>query len=118
MEEADALSDRIIILSNGKICANDRTNELKVIYGTGYKLILNTFNKENNFEILKIIEKFLLNCQIESETNDQLIIQTNEESSSLFIQLLNQLEILKENHLILNYGLTNTTLGQLIFHLK
>ncbi|CAF3299183.1 unnamed protein product, partial [Rotaria sp. Silwood2] len=46
MEEADALSDRIIILSNGNICANDKSSELKKSYGSGYKLILNTNNDQ------------------------------------------------------------------------
>jgi len=111
MEEADALSDKIIILSNGKICANDSSNELKRIYGNGYKLIINLNENEKNLNIFEIIVQYLKNSNIEIETNNQLIIQTNEQSSKVFIQLLNQLDLLKQKNFILNYGLSNTTLG-------
>ena len=111
MEEADALSDQIMILSHGKVVANDTNTELKRIYGTGYKLILNTSTDENNDQIFEVINKILLNSKIESETNDQLIIQTNEQASNLFVQVFNELDSLKKNNLVLDYGLTNTTLG-------
>ncbi|CAF4245429.1 unnamed protein product, partial [Adineta steineri] len=117
LEEADVLSDRIIILSNGKLIANDTNNQLKLIYGTGYKLIVNTLNNSLNKNIFKIINEIFLNSNIQSEINNQLIIQTNETQSNLFIQLFSQLDLLKENNLILNYGLTNTTLDDVYFHL-
>ncbi|CAF5086694.1 unnamed protein product, partial [Rotaria sp. Silwood1] len=97
MEEADALSDRIIILSNGNICANDKSSELKKNYGSGYKLILNTDNDQYHIYLFDLINKYLNNSTIEIESNNQLIIQTNQQSSNLFIQLLYQLENLKEN---------------------
>jgi len=115
MEEADALSDRIIILSNGKIRANDSPNELKRIYGSGYKLFLNINQNQNNFNIFELIQKYLINSIIEIETNNQLIIQTNEQSSNKFILLFNQLDLLKEKNFILNYSLSNTTLGFVFF---
>lgn len=111
MEEADALSDQIIILSNGRLCANDSSTELKRKYGSGYKLIL---IKNPLFDYLNLFQRFekdFENCQIESETKNQLIIQTNEESSKNLIELFNHLDQLKEKELILNYSLSNTTLG-------
>ncbi|CAF3609148.1 unnamed protein product, partial [Rotaria sp. Silwood2] len=117
MEEADALSDRIIILSNGFICANDKSNELKKIYGTGYKLILNTENKKSHYDLFNLIKKSLKKSTIEIQSNNQLIIQTNEQSSQLFIQILYQLENLKKNNSILNYGLSNTTLDEVFLRI-
>ncbi|CAF3674920.1 unnamed protein product [Rotaria socialis] len=117
MEEADALSDKIIILSNGNICANNTSRELKQLYGTGYKLILNTNNKNNHIYLLNFIKNYLINSIIEFESNSQLIIQTNEQSSKLFIDLLYQLEIFKENSFILNYGLSSTSLDDVFLRL-
>ncbi|CAF4199175.1 unnamed protein product, partial [Rotaria sordida] len=117
MEEADALSDRIIILSNGNICANDTSTQLKRLYGSGYKLILNTNNNQDHIYLFELIKKYLINSTIEIESNNQLIIQTNEQSSQLFIDLLYQLEILKENNFILNYGLSNTTLEEVFLRI-
>ncbi|CAF3865527.1 unnamed protein product [Rotaria magnacalcarata] len=117
MEEADALSDKIIILSNGNICANNTSRELKQIYGTGYKLILNTNNKNNHIYLLNFIKNYLIKSIIEFESNSQLIIQTNEQSSKLFIDLLYQLEIFKEEEFILNYGLSSTSLDDVFLRL-
>jgi len=117
MEEADALSDRIIILSNGKICANDSSNELKRIYGSGYKLIINLNENKDKKNLFEIIKKYLINSNIEIETNNQLIIQTNEQSSQIFIQLFNQLDLFKEKNFILNYGLSNTTLDEVFLRI-
>ncbi|CAF1266993.1 unnamed protein product [Rotaria sp. Silwood1] len=117
MEEADALSDRIIILSNGNLCANDKSSELKKKYGSGYKLILNTDNDQYHIYLFDLINKYLNNSTIEIESNNQLIIQTNQQSSNLFIQLLYQLENLKENKIILNYGLSNTTLDEVFLRI-
>jgi energy-coupling factor transporter ATP-binding protein EcfA2 len=117
MEEADALSDRIIILSNGKICANDSSNELKRIYGSGYKLIINLNENKDKNNLFEIIKKYLINSNIEIETNNQLIIQTNEQSSQIFIQLFNQLDLFKEKNFILNYGLSNTTLDEVFLRI-
>jgi len=114
LEEADVLGDKIIILSNGKIIANDSSFELKLKYGNGYKLILNKNNQMNLFEI---IEKYLIYSKIEIETNNHLIIQTNEQYSHLFIQLFNHLDYLKENNFILNYSLSNPSLDDVYLNL-
>ena len=111
LEEADALSDRIIILVNGQIKENDSSAELKRKHGTGYKLILNKNPDNEQIDLVQIIETFCENCQIESETNNQLIIQTNEQSSKSFIELFTRLDQLKQTEEILNYSLSNTTLG-------
>ena len=115
MEEADALSDRLIILSKGKIRANDRINQLKQTYGSGYKIILNTDNDENHQRLLEILRDSLPNSMIDSESTNQLIIKTNEERSELLIEPLYQLDSLKENRFILNYGVSNSSLGSVGF---
>ena len=82
LEEADYLADKIIILSNGNICANDSPSELKLKFGNGYKLIINKNKDFHQLNLFEMIEKSFPNCQIESETKNQLIIQTNERQSS------------------------------------
>jgi ATP-binding cassette subfamily A (ABC1) protein 3 len=67
MEEADALSDRIAIIDNGKIEHCGSPLFLKNMYGEGYKL---TLSKGQNFNEKKFIE--ILSSQIQSfkiETN-------------------------------------------------
>ncbi|CAF3997700.1 unnamed protein product, partial [Rotaria sp. Silwood1] len=83
----------------------------------GYKLILNTDNDQYHIYLFDLINKYLNNSTIEIESNNQLIIQTNQQSSNLFIQLLYQLENLKQNKIILNYGLSNTTLDEVFLRI-
>ncbi|CAF1578021.1 unnamed protein product, partial [Rotaria sordida] len=74
-------------------------------------------NNQDQIYLFELIKKYLINSTIEIESNNQLIIQTNEQSSQLFIDLLYQLEILKENNFILNYGLSNTTLEEVFLRI-
>ena len=112
LEEADALCDRIVVLVNGEIKENNCSYHVKRIYGTGYKLILNKNRSMKDFNLLKIIEKSCRNYEIESETKNELIIQTNEQSSKSLINLFKELDRLKENDFIVNYSLSNTSLGK------
>ena len=67
MEESDDLSDRIIIISNGKIQVDGTSAKLKEQYGSGYKLII---NKEVHFstnEIVNELSRYLPKLIIESD---------------------------------------------------
>ena len=114
LEEADALSDRILILSEGKLRANHTSKELKQLYGTGYKLVV-TIQEDHHAQFLQFIEKSLPDATIESETNHQIIIDTNNQITDEFLQTLHQLDQFQENQFIDNYGISNTTLGSQIY---
>lgn len=53
MEEAEALSDKVLILSRGKILCSGSTERLKLQYGAGYLLKLQC---GPNFEVKKVME--------------------------------------------------------------
>lgn len=114
MEEADALADRILIVSEGKLCINEKSNQLKQIYGNGYKLILrmNSNIEDNHREQLeKWLEEAFPSGVIESETDEQILFQSNEQITKEFLEKLNQLDSFQEKQIILSYGISQTTLG-------
>ena len=119
LEEADYLSDRIVIVDRGRIVAIDSSKQLKQNYGNGFKFILykNRQQIRNEFDLFDFIRNYLPNCEIEIETRNQLIIQSNETSSDKISQILFQFDLLKQNEIIRNYSLSQTNLEDVFLNL-
>jgi ATP-binding cassette subfamily A (ABC1) protein 3 len=58
MDEAEALGDRIVIISNGKLECDGTVPFLKAKLGKGYHLSLNLKNPSKVSEITKILQNF------------------------------------------------------------
>ncbi|CAF4318595.1 unnamed protein product, partial [Rotaria sp. Silwood2] len=111
MEESDALSDRIIIIANGNIKADGTSAKLKEQYGSGYKLVINKQNGCHTNDIKNELCQYLPKLKIETDILDgDVVFRTNEQPNELFIQALNQLEIMKKENRIKNYGIQNSTM--------
>ena len=118
LEEADALADRIVIMAQGRILAQGTSMELKNLHGNGYKFLLRTTDENNHQEIIEKIQSFLPNATSESQSANQLIIEANEVVNDRFLQALKQIDLFEQNQRILNYSISNTTLGSTLSSLS
>ncbi|CAF3818339.1 unnamed protein product [Rotaria sp. Silwood1] len=111
MEESDALSDRIMIISNGVIQADGTSAKLKEQYGSGYKLIINKQNNYDTNDIENELRIYLPKLTIESDIpNGDVIFRTNQQPNNQFVQALRQLDVMKVQNRIKNYGVQNSTM--------
>ncbi|CAF1666556.1 unnamed protein product, partial [Didymodactylos carnosus] len=113
----DALSDRIIILADGKLKAEGTTMKLKEMFGSGYKFIITKRPnvRRTSDEIKQILKRYLSQITIESETPAELVFRSNEQPNSQFIDALKQLDQMKLDNQILDYGLQNSTMDDVFF---
>ncbi|CAF3715850.1 unnamed protein product [Rotaria sp. Silwood1] len=118
MEESDALSDRIIIIANGNIKADETSAKLKEKYGSGYKLII---NKQNNFytnDIKNVLCHYLPELKIEIDIHGgDVVFRTNQQPNKQFVQALHHLETMKQENRIKDYGVQNSTMDDVFLKL-
>jgi len=111
MEESDALSDRIMIISNGNIKADGTSAKLKEQYGSGYKLVINKQNGCRTNDLKVELSRYLPALSIESDVSDgDVVFRTNQQPNEQFVQALRQLEVMKNENRIKNYGVQNSTM--------
>ncbi|CAF3666934.1 unnamed protein product [Rotaria sp. Silwood1] len=111
MEESDALSDRIIIISNGIIKADGTSAKLKEQYGSGYKLIINKQINYSTNEIQNELHRYLPQLVIETDIpNGDVVFRTNKQPDNQFVGALRQLEVMKQENRIKHYGVQNSTM--------
>jgi ATP-binding cassette, subfamily A (ABC1), member 3 len=113
MEEADALSDRIVLMNHGKVKCCGSPLFLKDRFGSGYRI---TVSKADHFDL------DLLNNTIASVTNKPPIVQTNiareitisvpNDASALMPQILENLESNKKQIGIIDYGISSSTVEE------
>ncbi|CAF3562792.1 unnamed protein product [Adineta steineri] len=111
MEESDALSDRIIIISNGIIKADGTSAKLKEQYGSGYKLVINKQPNYGTNEIEGQLRNYLPQITVETDIpGGDVVFRTNQQPNDQFVQALRQLQVMQTNNLVKNYGVQNSTM--------
>jgi len=94
MEEAQELSDRILIIIEGKIVAGGSPNELIENYGGNKSVILKNCNK-------KILEDRGIKYETDTENQIQIIFDNNEQLFNILSAVTNdpnvEIEIKKPN---------------------
>ena len=111
MEESDALSDRIMVISNGSIRADGTSAKLKEQYGSGYKLVINKQKGCHTNDLKVELAHYLPAVSIESDVSDgDVVFRTNQQPNEQFVQALRQLDVLKNENRIKNYGVQNSTM--------
>ncbi|CAF1011366.1 unnamed protein product [Rotaria sordida] len=111
MEESDALSDRIIIIANGNIKVDGTSAKLKEQHGSGYKLVINKQHNYHTNDIKNELYQYLPKLKIETDISDgDVVFRTNQQPNEQFVQALYQLEIMKKENRIKNYGVQNSTM--------
>lgn len=110
MDEADALGDRIAIMSNGEMKCSGTSFYLKNRFGSGYNLICSKGITCNSNEITQLLRKFIPNVDVHSDIGQELCYKLPRENVDIFKNMLEELEN-KQNALDLNcFGLSLITL--------
>lgn len=77
----------------------------------GYKLVI---NKQGNFttrNLQKELRPYLPNLKVETDVaNGDVVFRTNQLPNEQFVQALRQLDVMKEDNRIKNYGVQNSTM--------
>lgn len=77
----------------------------------GYKLLINKQKNVPSHEIENELRGFLPNLSIETDlSGSDVVFQTNQQPNKQFVQALRQLETMKRNNRIKNYGVQNSTM--------
>lgn len=123
LEEADAVSDRICIMSNGLIHCYGTPVFLKNIFGTGYQLRIakkiDDFKIENRNSLDEFIKRYFKSSKKCSETQGEIIYLLNESSNTScnenlkdgqLAKFFDEFELMKRSFAISSCGLSVTTL--------
>jgi ATP-binding cassette, subfamily A (ABC1), member 3 len=118
MEEADALSDRIVLMNHGKVKCCGSPLFLKNRFGSGYRL---TLSKAENFNMRlfeSIVHDFTGNhAQIQTNVAREITISVSNEDSSRVPELLNMIESRKTELGIYDYGISSSTVEEVFLRL-
>ena len=110
MEEADALSDHIYIMSDGQLKCGGSSMFLKNKFGTGYYV---NFEKRQNFSseaVLGIVKKHIPDAAVYNETAEVAVLTVPFGHTQLFPTVFRELDAKKDQLGIKSYGLSLTTL--------
>uniref|UniRef100_A0A914QVP6 Uncharacterized protein n=1 Tax=Panagrolaimus davidi TaxID=227884 RepID=A0A914QVP6_9BILA len=119
MNEADAVSDRIIILSNGKVICNGSSNFLKSKFITGFLLTIDFTNaigpesfQEFAEAVLSVVTKNCKDAKIDGTVHQQFKIFLPHGSQKLFPLIFDDLEFHKDGLQINSFDIGTNTLEQ------
>lgn len=112
MEEADALGDRIAVMSAGQVKCCGSALFLKRIFNAGYHLRVSKSNTWNQVAFDELInDKHQLDKKLENFTPHELMYSFNaSETSTLLPKLFDDLEKFKDRCGIFGFGITVSTM--------
>ncbi|XP_065674630.1 ATP-binding cassette sub-family A member 2 isoform X2 [Hydra vulgaris] len=122
MDEADALGDRISILSNGKLKCSGSSLFLKQHFTKGYRLTILLDDNKNNLqssnELLNFVSSFVNGAILEKVSNFELTFSLPSEarSSGEFENLFYNLEQSKKLLGIQSYGLADSSIEEVFLN--
>jgi len=113
MDEADLLSDRIAIMSAGKLACLGTSVFLKNRFGLGYSITLvKKTDKVHDGPVLDLIRGHILGVQALSNVGTELSYKLPSDETSKFADMLDHLEGSLDKLQIQSYGISNTTLEE------
>lgn len=110
MEEAEALADKIAIISHGQLLCYGPSIQLKRRFETGYILKLLTCEPFRQVETVELIQKFVPDMKLKSFVKPTLIISLPYKYQATFPELLGQLERRQQELGISSISITNSSL--------
>lgn len=110
MEEAEALADKIAIISHGQLLCYGPSIQLKRRFETGYILKLLTNEQFKQVDTVDSIQKFVPDMALKSFVKPTLIISLPYKYQATFPELLGQLEKKQQELGISSISITNSSL--------
>ena len=115
MEEADALGDRIIIMTSGKATCAGSTMFLKKIYGAGHNLRIAKLANFSLEEMTSVVQSHFPDCKVKSDVGTEVIISlegSEKETTDRAVlpQFFRDFEKRKSDLGIESFGLSVTTM--------
>lgn len=112
MDEADLLGDRIAIMAGGELQCCGSSFFLKKKYGTGYHLIMDKESSCQEEQVTQLLQRHIPNIQVHGNVGSELTYLLSEEHSSVFEEMLRDLEENGDSLGIRSYGISLTTLEE------
>lgn len=110
MEEAEALADKIAIISHGQLLCYGPSIQLKRRFETGYILKLLTSEPFKQVDTIELIQKFVPDMALKSFVKPTLLIALPYKFQATFPELLAQLEQRQQELGISSISITNSSL--------
>lgn len=110
MEEAEALADKIAIISHGQLLCYGPSIQLKRRFETGYILKLLTTDQFKHAETMDLIQKFVPEIKMKSFVRPTLIISLPYKYQATFPEMLGQLETRQQELGVSSISITNSSL--------
>lgn len=118
MDEADVLSDRIAIMADGELICSGSSFFLKKRFGTGYYLICAKRSDCDSTRVTGLLQKYIPDIRVESESESELCYLLPEENNHLFSMLFKDLEKNERRLHIDGFGVELTTLEEIFLKLS
>ncbi|XP_044270584.1 phospholipid-transporting ATPase ABCA3-like isoform X2 [Tribolium madens] len=112
MDEADLLGDRIAIMAGGELQCCGSSFFLKKKYGTGYHLIMDKASNCQEEHVTGLLRRHIPNIEMHGNVGSELTYLLSEEHSSVFEEMLRDLEENSASLGIRSYGISLTTLEE------
>lgn len=112
MDEADILGDRIAIMAEGELKAVGSSFFLKKRFGVGYRLICVKDEACDARNLKELLRKYIPDIEIDTDIGTELSFVLNENYTSMFQNMLEDLEENTDRLGIKNYGISLTTLEE------
>lgn len=110
MEEAEALADKIAIISHGQLLCYGPSIQLKRRFETGYILKILTNEQFKQVDTVDLIQSFVPDMALKSFVKPTLIISLPYKYQTTFPELLGQLEKKQQELGISSISITNSSL--------
>ncbi|KAL9704634.1 hypothetical protein quinque_008152 [Culex quinquefasciatus] len=112
MDEADILGDRIAIMADGELKAVGSSFFLKKKFGVGYRLICVKGDDCNPSAVTELLQRYIPDIQVETDIGTELSYVLNENYTSVFQIMLQELEENSQRLQLDSYGVSLTTLEE------
>ncbi|XP_052755960.1 retinal-specific phospholipid-transporting ATPase ABCA4-like isoform X2 [Galleria mellonella] len=118
LEEADALADRVALLTSGHLCAYATPMFLKKAIGSGYRLSLTFTGDNKRADVENIITSHVKDAAFKQESFNTIIYDLPSKDSDKFAAMFNALEGKREELNIKNIGVGVTNLEEVFLKLS
>ncbi|CAF2071729.1 unnamed protein product [Rotaria magnacalcarata] len=117
LEEADILSDRIVIMSHGRLQASGTPDFLKQQTDYEYRLFIDKQDACNRDIIVQSVQQIIQTVDLERETSSELVFGIKRGSTQRIAELIRYLYERRQQLAINGYGLSMATIEEVFLRL-